>query len=492
MKKLTSRQQRSSFGIENYFHKRRYSKMNKGTLRRLTVGLLTCSMLASSSLLLAEEAKAAPSIDQVVRTFSERITGLYKRGEYRQAALATVEYEQSLLRRYSPPTYELGLLQSEKEHLSIYVSFDSWRQKSEIEMDIPKELEMMGISVLLALEGSSETESMGIMSWDLSQIERRMGGSDGFSVTSDRGLQMMGQMMASQFGTVRSQRFRTIGDHRVLWLEIVTPMMGPDVRLAILPQSGRVFAFLLTSAASNIEENENKLKDTIKTASFDYKPSDDAAVVAAREKRPGSDVESRLSCAGRLAELGEYNAAAKELAELNLSLYEQMPGPVVKGDVGSLPAYGVTVKNPDPERWALSTEVDGLSQSIVLEDRSSVQGEGIMVGVMDFIATYGPKVVALMMNEEIKRTTLRDSGRGVGMMLGRIEDEKFVTIRGSLAYEAIVAVNMPGLKARLQVIDQQGVSILVLAFVRASKFQEQMAKYNEIINSHVKWGKPEP
>jgi hypothetical protein len=318
------------------------------------------------------------------------------------------------------------------------------------------------------------------------QLEHRAGGGQaGITLDSDRGLTLLGQMIASQIGIAKSSSFKSIGDHRVLWQEIAPAMLGPDVRLVLFPHDGMLVTFLLLSASGDTAANTSRLEDTIRTVSFDYKPASASMIVEERSKCDRNDVGSLVRCAGRLAWMGQYSAAAEDLGDVRLLLRSRLPKPKLSDLTATIPAYGISVTNPDPERWKISVLDEGVMEGVLLEDRFSVNGEGIMIGVLDFVTTYGPQVIELLQDEEMKRQMLINGGRGGCMSIGQIERERFAPVRGQLAYEASILPNMAGVKARCQFISGQGCGLMVLVIGASVDFADKTAECDRVVRDCV-------
>jgi len=410
---------------------------------------------------IAVGAEPKPNVREVVRKYTPEIVALVDRQDHRGAIAKAADYELALLNNYPAPSYEMGLFRSEAVNASFRCPFVEWKQvdmDKEPELKDLKKLAIVGWDVLLVLEGDAEEERLMAACIDTKQLTQGVGAQDDFpDMCSGQGLQLVAQMIAGKFGAVKSQPFQDVGAHKVLFLEIKGPMMAPDVRMALLPNAPQIFAFFLISPNRTIVANERRLDELMKTASFDYQPQDAQAIAAARSKGDRKEIRDLLSCVSRLAELGEYRAAGADLAEVRLLLHERMPAPVVKNNVGTCPAYGITLTNPDPDEWKLSVNRDGVFQGLFLEDRFSVHGEGIMVGAIDFLTSYGPEFIKMMNDdEEMSKQMLIDSGRGGAAMLGEIESERLVQIQGSMAYEAMISPNMPGVKARTRAIGRDG------------------------------------
>ena len=73
------------------------------------------------------------------------------------------------------------------------------------------------------------------------------------------------------------------------------------------------------------------------------------------------------------------------------------------------PAYGITLTNPDSDRWALNVLQEGAMQMILLEDKLSVKQEGIGVAVIDLLMAYGADIVNLFKDETTAKEYLKGS-----------------------------------------------------------------------------------
>jgi hypothetical protein len=403
-----------------------------------------------------------PTLTNVIDTFEREILSYIQNNEIRKAFIATAEYEHELISKYDPPTFQNDLFQSEADHLSFHSFFTSWKQAELEELEIPM------FNILFALEGEVEEDRFILLSMGIGQIQQRMGISESYKTgLSDRELLFGATMIASELGSIRNQEFKSIGEHQVLVLEIETPMGGPSVMMVSLGHGKQLYAFILSSSLRNRAENRKHLVELIKTVKFNYKPADESKIKAIREKFLGQDEpEPILQSVAQLALSGEYNATTEELARLRTLLSKLMPKPFIKENVAYYPAYGITLANPDEEKWKLSFEESGIIKAILLEDKWSTKQEGIGIFILDLILSYGPQATKIVGDkEEERKQALINLGRGSALYGGGpIESERLTTIKNNLAYEAIVATNMPGLKAKC-------FSTFCLFFLRESPFK---------------------
>ncbi|HNT86520.1 MAG TPA: hypothetical protein PKL84_01525 [Candidatus Hydrogenedentes bacterium] len=423
------------------------------------------------------------------RDFPAEIRACIAREDYLGGIRIAAEYEQELLTQYKAPTFEMGLFQSEAAHISFHNPFDGWREVSPEELDIPKEIVMTGFVPLLLLEDPTAGKRVAVFLINGKQLERRTGVADQMpSFDSEVGLQLLAQMTSELFGVAKGSAATTIGDHRVLSVEIAPPVYGTAGRMVLLARDGLVFSFVLVSTATDMSACNAKLEDLIKTASFDHKPADLAAINEHRDDCDRQDIASVLKCAENLARLGEYNAAAEDLADLRLLFYQRLPQACVNGDTGAIPAYGVRLKNPDADKWNLTAETAGAMQMVLIEDKYSVYGEGLIVMAVDTNIMYGPQLDEMLGSEEQERDSLIGAGRGGTMILGQIERERFTKIKNSLAYEAIVTPNMPGLKGRSLVLKRPGHLLVIMSLVNASEFELKLAEHDRILDDCLQVG----
>jgi hypothetical protein len=187
-----------------------------------------------------------------------------------------------------------------------------------------------------------------------------------------------------------------------------------------------------------------------------------------------------------LAELGEYNLASEELARLRVFLAQQMPKPYLTNDRAKDPVYGISFVNPDNNKWELSLMLEGGLRGILLSDRYSVKEEGILIQVINPILVYGPEGVKTLTETMDQETFLKTVGQGAAMYTGHIERECFTPFNGKRAYDAIVRVNFPGVKARILCAQQKEFILMFLMLADSNTFEEKIKAYERIIESCVR------
>ena len=426
--------------------------------------------------------------------FEKQVFHHVRNAEFLQAIKASAEYAQNLLSRYPQSTFEKAFFRSAAEHMSFHSAFDNWSRVGEEQLGLPETLASVGFNVLLALEGSAGEGKFFLCSVDFGQIERQMSlepsGKTGFT---DQEMMLMSKMLAMQFGVIRTKEFKKVGSHRVIVLSIDTPVTDPSVCLVNLACKQRLYMLVLISSVGNYSENEKQLFDTIKSISFDYKSADETKIKSVRERfSDRNDVESVLECVRSLAELGEYNAAAEELARLQLLLIRQMPKPHISGNQANDPVYGISVTNPDDKKWKLSVMQEGGLRGILITDRFSVKEEGVLIQVIDSVLAYGPRGAKAMAQMMDRKEFLTGVGRGAAMFTGRIERERFTPFKGGLAYDATIKVNSPGLKARILCTERKDFILMILMLLDSNEFQDKVKEYEKIVESCLRIESSEP
>ena len=444
--------------------------------------LIILAVLFSFALTATGNEKA--EINDVAAQFEKEILSCAQQKEFREAIIKAAEYEQELIFRYPPARFQDNLFQSEAEHLSFRSSFTDWKKIGLKELEIPEWLPMMGFNILLAQEGKVEEDRFIAITMNMGKIEQRMGLSEsGQGKMTDQELLLGGTMIANQFGAVTNQQFKTMGDHSVLTMEIGTPLGGPPIVMVNLANGRQFYSFVLISSLRNQQDNENKLYELIQTLKFNYKPANTDKIKATREKiTDNNEFQQRLKCATELAAIGEYNAASEELADLRTLLSQRMQKPIVKDNTAQYPDYGVTLTNPDDTKWKLSIEDMGGTKMLLLEEKRSVKNEGIAILILDTIMAYGPQAAKAFEDDEQKKELLTGGGRGSALSIGtNIENEQFSTLKGDIAYEAVVATNMPGLKAKCIWTLRPGFMLGILMMVDTNSFQQKIKEYEKII-----------
>ncbi|MCK4245542.1 MAG: hypothetical protein KAX20_07960, partial [Candidatus Omnitrophica bacterium] len=367
-------------------------------------------------------------LNNVINKFEKEIISYVKTREYRKAIISSANYEQELVSRYELPSFQMDLFRSEADHISFHSSFIGWKQVGLKELGIPEWLPMMGFNILLALEGKVENDRFILLSMDMGKIEQRMGiAKQDKKELSDQELLLFATVMAGNFGVVKKQEFKTIGDHRVLVLNIGSPMGESPVTMVNLSHGKRFYAFLLISSLRNRQNNEKKFLELIKTVDFKYKLPNEVKIKKIRKKcsdRPASI----LQCVAQLSIIGEYNSATEELSRLRILLNQLMPKPFIKRNVAKYPAYGVSLANPDEKKWKLSIEEAGAVAQLLLMDKWSVKEEGIVILILDTILAYGPQAAKALEDEEETKQFLIGGGRASALSLGNIESERFTPV----------------------------------------------------------------
>src|SRR5438132_1575599 len=99
---------------------------------------------------------ARPSAKDVSDKYESQVTKLINSGAFLEAVKSVANYEQAVLGLYAPASFELGLLQSSAQHLSLQSSFDGWGQQPIKEAGLPEWLPATGVDFLLALQGKGE------------------------------------------------------------------------------------------------------------------------------------------------------------------------------------------------------------------------------------------------------------------------------------------------------------------------------------------------
>lgn len=458
----------------------------------LAVFLLSCS---SSQLVLDENMEIPVRANKYERAILENI----HKKRFREAVLAAARYEHDLPTRYSSPTFQNDLFQSERYHLSFQSPFTDWEKVE------PKEI---GFDILLALQGKANGDSFFLLIEKLPELGEK-----------DQ-LLKIAKKMASDFGVVKSQQFQFIGHHRMLVTQIDAKKGRPlFVMINVshdtnVSASEHLFTFVLSSSPENYQENEKRLFKIVQNADFHYKPADEKKVKAIQKeiKNKFSEKKSPFSIlyfANELSAIGEYNLAADELAELRNFLSKHMQKPYIERDTAKHPAYGIYLTNPDKRRWKLSIErvwpkivpID-LVEVFDLEDaglkknfrnetgsiRSFLMDyewwEGIKIGIFDPVSTFGPKIIKKLDDKASLEGLATNVGRSNATSIGSIERERHITIKGNFAHEAIInpAFFYGVLKIKQTVVIQPGFILVIFMIADTNDFQKKFEEYDRIIN----------
>jgi hypothetical protein len=437
------------------------------------------ALLASAPSALAADAKPTQ------RGFSARVMAYVAKGEHREAIAETGEYEVELLSRAEPPKYEKGLFQGHLQHVSFKVPWDAW---APAKFDDPRTLEMAGIEMLLALKDAGDERGLVVMSINWRRLVKKMGIGVADERLSDQMMQQLATMIAGKLGNVKAQEFRKVGQRSALYQELAQAPLAPSLKAYHLREGGRLYTFVLRVPASEMKEQEQKLIQMLEAISFDYKPENQQAVTGILANRNAADVRSSAEAVEALASAGEFDRAVDVLAELRLLIAGMRPRAAVRDNVGTSPLYGITMKNPDPARWNMQASSEGIADMIIMEDRTAVGTEAIMVMSLDFQLAYGPGFLKLIAggDERSRKDFLVSAGRGAAATQGEAQDERIVQLKGSMAYEAVVNVAaVRGLKCRLQLIMKEDYGVMVMVMADQRNFDAKLAEADKIVEANL-------
>jgi hypothetical protein len=126
---------------------------------------------------------------------------------------------------------------------------------------------------------------------------------------------------------------------------------------------------------------------------------------------------------------------------------------------------------------------------MMLQDKSSVDMNGTIVGVLDPLITYGSyadQLLGIGKGEEAQKTFLSNGGRGGLLNLGgSIEKERFRTFKGMLAYEGTATTNIPNVKAKIILALHSNYVLILIMFVNPSNVDRQSTAYEEILTKSL-------
>ncbi len=377
--------------------------------------------------------------------FEAQITSCLKGDKIRDAISAVSEYEEAVRACYPAPTYANGLFQSEAEHVSFTCPFDGWTQLTGKHSGVPEWLPSIGVDVTLILTNKKTDDRLAVMSADLKGMSPTPG--EAAAGDTERNMTIFANIMGRTFGVQKTSNVLDIGDHRALAVEYAGPD-GNAVQMYMLSNGSRLDAFIVFCAQSEKSAMKAKLLSMVKTVDFHYKPTDTIRIAAIRAKvTDANDVKQQLQCVRELTQSGDYGDAGLDLNTLRQVIAGRIPKPVESAGGMQYDTYGITVSNPDSTNWKCGIQMTNGMAMMMLENRTSVALNGMIVGVMDPLVSYGAhadKMVGAGVGEEANKEFLSNAGRGGLLKIGvAIESARYRTFKGMLAYEGIVQMNVP-------------------------------------------------
>jgi len=449
-------------------------------LLRITLPLLLTCLTWSLPALAADDQKPGQDLPP---KFEPQITENLASGKFREALLAAAKYKEAVRACYPAATYTNGVLESEADHLRISCPFKGWKRK---DADLAKNSDgppPAGAVPFLALMDPKTNDTLAAISSDQTIINKME--DNPTPGETEKLLNIYGQIMGRLFGVPRYSSFATVGELRILSLEL-SGQTGNPIEMRLFSHGDQVYTFVLACAPSEKAEMKAKLLTMMKSIDFHYKPPQQERIAAIHAKVTApTDVKQQLQAIRELVLCGEYGAAGADIDTIRLTLAGRIPKPVVIEDNIHYDTYGITITNPDPQVWkSVVQKSDGMDM-MMLQNRAGVDTRGMLVAVLDPIILYGSRaeqMVGEKVPEAVNKTFLSNSARGGLMNInGKIEKEQFRTFKGMLTYEATATTNIPNVKVKLLVGLHSNYMVFMLVFVDPSDAEHQFKEYETIL-----------
>lgn len=468
--------------------------MNK-TMQFLFIALLVLSgriladVVSGTEEVKSKELAGSNVLDESMNGFEIQILRHLEEDEVVQAIKMCGEYGRDLLSRYATPVFKKGLFSSEAENMTMKVAFENWQQIKEGDFSLSSKSAMtLGVRLLLLLKGTGATDNFLLCTSNLGELAAQIGTGFGTGETlSDNELKLLSQSFAAGLGQVRTIEIKPIGKYRAVILDIEPLEGGPLVCLAGLSHKQKVHFFLLTSSVANYGKNEALFLETISSIDFNYEGPNEAKIRSVRDRfSDKDDPQTLLKCVRELVRIEEYNAATEDLMRLRMLCVEKIPKPKVVGDTAKDETYGLSVTNPDSKRWQLQVLKGGQLRGILLADQSSRGPTGILIQILDPVVLYGPEVMRIMAENMNAKEYLAVACQGAARYVGRIERERFTEVSGKLAYDTIVDVGSPQVRARMLGRLERDFVLIIVMIAEVDNFRVTAREYEKIIESYLK------
>jgi len=241
-------------------------------------------------------------------SFEEKIRNLFAEKQFRDVFAAISDYEAYIVSQYKEPTFENDKYRNEMEHLSLSNPFKGWKIADMPEM---KELGPL-FRILFCLEAPEKSGSrLALMRISLQQAISRLVG-DALSI-GDAELGFLAQQFVQGFGTILNQTVETIGDYRVVIIDIAAPLQQ-QACFMLFCANDRTYGLFLVSSKS---EDKSKLRNLVESIKFDVKIPNEGKIYRLLQKHyEGDAVEVIFKHVRDLASEEEYDAAIKQLEDL--------------------------------------------------------------------------------------------------------------------------------------------------------------------------------
>ena len=408
-----------------------------------------------------------------------------KSQEYREAVKLMNKYELSIISQFPKPSYSGGVFKCSKTGLSFNSSFGNWKPMSEEDLEIDRtQLLQAGCDVLLMLEEPEEKKQFMLFNLDMrgtlrgmfSEADAEMAFND-INMIKNQSIQL-----GSFFGAVADIKSRKMNDFDLITQEIADIVGEPKTAIYIVHKKGQFFIFLIKEETDEIQEFKNDVMHLMKTVQ----------VESFKQKTftKNSDIISDLNQVSTLEKKGELHDALELLKDVRDMAKSKMPKALKQGNKCIFPSYGVSIKNPDSNKFKLDMDnsTPGMSMAF-LQEKYSVNEEGILVMILDLALSYPPAYLeSVKKDDQVKRDMLIGAGRGGCMNTGELVQEKLIPFGEVTAYEGIVKMAaMNNMKARILVVPSRDFdyAVMIMNINSSYGFDKKLEEYDKIIKSSV-------
>jgi hypothetical protein len=428
----------------------------------------------------AQPVPAAPEsggkIDALCKRHETQIGTLLGADRHVDAILQVIRYERDLISSYPPWALKGVIFQSVAHHLTFRVPSREW---------LPPAGGHPEWSTALIFQRLLVLERKGVTLVAVSMDHPPDGGAPGEDFTMAE-LKTALKILADKLGTVTKAAWQEVGSLRAFVMEMSQEKAPATSLAAIVTAGNRLFIFCL-HAPVGAPDLTRTLTGILESIRLNYRPRNAVAIESLRTRLGGESPGAILRCVGALAREREFGAAAETLARLRARLPASIPDPRIEAGVGLLPAYGLTLTVPDPARWSISTETSDGIPSFQL--RAAKGGGQMYVAVLDLAASYGPKILRILPEEadELRRYTLKGAGQGSILgMGGTIRSERFRTVGGLLAYEAIADAREGAIRVKSVSILRGCRGILAVAAGPTAEFAKIEKEFETVLEKHLR------
>jgi len=425
-------------------------------------------------------------IGQQCDAYIAKITAQIQAKQYIDAIDTAADYAMTLRSFYPVPTYRDGIFRCAAHSFSFINPVGGMQLNNNADdLSAQEESDLTSVAYLCDIK---EDKMLYVMH-EYNNYPATDAG-DSSTLKSDTAIKLTINEMGRKIGLQPDGEFITAGPYRIFIAKVMKSGLATPFWYVGLAHENSILYFMYNNVNATAEQSKSDLHQLAASVRWDYQPPDIAHIAAIRKQHHGS-ISQTLLCSRQLALIGEFDSAAIDIVGLRSVIAAKLPQPYIRNKYAFLPAYQVSLRNPNSTVWELSVERNDNNDLINLYDATAVIPRSMFIGVSGLHLMYRSNYLRKMNGgseaEAIKKSIVETVGHAASQRdgFGKIHSARLTTIKGFIAYE-VVADNTDN-KSCLKyiVLITSNAMIHIIFHIPKYSFEKDVAQLDAIMANYL-------